>query len=67
MNQEHPSMVMATYIIEKFENLLEKHGIQIPSNERTGIKSEAPIYSTPYAELQEEVAELLRANCKELR
>lgn len=50
---------LAIEIIEKFENLLEKHNIQLPNEERQQDQSEACIYGRDYFDLEDEITELL--------
>ena len=42
-----------------FEDLLSKHGIMIPDEDRAGDESEACIYGVTYSELENEVIEIL--------
>lgn len=46
-------------ICELFENLLDEHNIDIPDDDREGDESEARIYGMTYAELEEDVKEIL--------
>jgi len=46
-------------ICDEFENLLEKHGIAIPDEDRTGAGEEACIYGMTYAELEDSITHLL--------
>lgn len=50
---------IARRIIDKFEDLLDEHGINIPDGDRTGSEGEAPIYGCTYADLIEEICEIL--------
>lgn len=49
----------ATEIIEIFEDLLEKHGITIPDDGRTGAEGEAPIYGVTYGDLRDDIELIL--------
>lgn len=51
---------MAAEIILSFEHLLDQHCIIIPDEDRTGSTTEAPIYGTTYANLRDEIVEVLR-------
>lgn len=57
---------LAIAIIEKFEELLNKHSIKLPNEERQGDKNEASIYGKDYFDLEDEITELLnnRISCK---
>lgn len=46
-------------IVELFEELLDKHNITIPDEDRTGDESEARLYGTTYYDLEEEVVSIL--------
>ena len=46
-------------IVELFEELLEKHNITIPDEDRTGDESEASLYGCTYYELEEDVVSVL--------
>jgi hypothetical protein len=46
---------VATDIIDKFEDLLDEHNIDIPDDDRTGDEGEARIYGITFAELLEKV------------
>ena len=49
----------STDIVELFEELLEKHDITIPDEDRTGDESEARLYGCTYWDLEEEVKHIL--------
>ena len=49
----------AIQIIEKFENLLSKKDIKIPSKDRENKENEACIYGTEYYELEDAIVEIL--------
>lgn len=56
-------------IMELFEDLLDKHDITIPDEDRTGDESEARLYGCTYYDLEEEVVSILNqlvANVKKL-
>ena len=57
---------LAISIIEKFEELLNKHSIKLPNEERQGDKNEASIYGKDYFDLEDEITELLnnKISCK---
>lgn len=46
-------------IVELFEELLEKHNITIPDEDRTGDESEARLYGCTYYDLEEDVVQIL--------
>ena len=46
-------------IVELFEELLEKHNITIPDEDRTGDESEARLYGGSYFELEDDVLSIL--------
>ena len=46
-------------IVELFEDLLEKHDITIPDEDRTGDESEARLYGLTYWSLEDEVVSIL--------
>lgn len=46
-------------ICDIFEDLLEKHDITIPSEDRDGHEGEARLYGTEYGELEDEVFDML--------
>lgn len=46
-------------IVELFEDILEKHNIDIPDVDRTGDDSEARLYGMTYANLEDDVLEVL--------
>ena len=50
---------IATWIIEKFEELLQLRGIKIPSDDRTGDKTEACIFGSEYYELEDQITNIL--------
>lgn len=49
----------ANAICEQFEELLDKHNIDIPDDDREGNEEEAHIYGMTYAELEDKVKEIL--------
>lgn len=49
----------STDIVELFEELLEKHDITIPDEDRTGDESEARLYGCTYWDLEDEVKHIL--------
>lgn len=50
---------IANEICELFEDLLDKHNIDIPDEDREGNEEEARIYGMTYAELEDKVKEIL--------
>lgn len=46
-------------ICELFEDLLDTHNIDIPDEDREGDESEARIYGMTYAELEDNVKDIL--------
>jgi len=55
---------MAIDIIDMFEDLLEKHNINIPDEERDGHEGEANIYGITYFELEDEITAYLKDKTK---
>ena len=51
--------LIANEICELFEDILDKHNIDIPDEDREGDESEARIYGMTYAELEDNVKEIL--------
>lgn len=51
---------LARSIINRFEDLLEEHGIVIPDSDRTGAEGEAPIYGMTYWDLVDDVCGILK-------
>ena len=50
---------VAIRILDIFEEMLENKGVSIPDEDRMGDESEACLYGMTYAELENEIAELL--------
>jgi hypothetical protein len=50
---------IAITILDMFEEVLDKHGIQIPDEDRTGEGGEACLYGMTYAELEDKIVALL--------
>lgn len=50
---------IAIKIIEKFEELLEKNNIKIPSSDRKNNTDEACIYGRSYYDLEDEITNIL--------
>ena len=50
---------IANEICDLFEDLLDKHNIDIPDDDREGNEEEAHIYGMTYAELEDKVKEIL--------
>lgn len=53
-------------ICDVFENLLDKHGIKIPDEDRTGDESEACLYGSVYSEVEDSVTEILDSLATEI-
>ena len=51
--------LIANEICELFEDILDKHNIDIPDEDREGNEEEARIYGMTYAELEDNVKEIL--------
>lgn len=51
--------LFAADICDAFEDLLEKHNIDIPDVERTGDESEARLYGMEYDSLEDTITEIL--------
>lgn len=51
-------------IIEFFEELLNRHNIDIPDDDREGDEEEARIYGCTYFDLETDIANFLRENTK---
>ena len=51
--------LIANEICELFEDILDKHNIDIPDEDREGNEEEAHIYGMTYAELEDNVKEIL--------
>jgi len=50
---------VAIEILDEFEELLDRKGITIPSEDREGREEEACIYGTEYYELEDTVMDIL--------
>lgn len=46
-------------IVELFEEILDKHNIMIPDEDRTGDEGEACLYGTTYSYLEDDVLQIL--------
>ena len=53
---------VAFQIMNEFENLLDKHNITIPDENREGGEDEAHIYGVTYYELEDKIKEILKDN-----
>lgn len=53
------SRKLAIKIIDKFEELLAKYDIKLPTNEREGNEEESCIFGTDYYELEDEITDIL--------
>lgn len=49
----------AASVCDEFESLLDKHGIDIPDEDREGKEGECRIYGITYAELEDNVMNVL--------
>lgn len=60
---------LAGVIIDKFEELLDKYNIKLPSDEREGNEDEAAIYGIDYFDLEDEITDILdkQASIKNVR
>ena len=60
---------LAGVIIDKFEELLDKYDIKLPSDEREGNEDEAAIYGIDYFDLEDEITTILdkQASLKNIR
>ena len=54
-------------ICDIFEELLDKHGITIPDDDRTGADGEGRLYGLTYFNLEAEVTEALRTLIEEVK
>jgi hypothetical protein len=50
---------VAIEILDEFEELLDRKGIMIPSEDREGREEEACIYGTEYYELEDVITDIL--------
>ena len=51
---------LARSIVERFDDLLDDHGIRVPDPDRTGDETEAAIYGCTYGNLVDEVEAMIR-------
>lgn len=51
---------IAIEIIDEFEELLERHEINIPSDDREGNEEEAHIYGCDYWRLEDTITDILK-------
>lgn len=56
---------IAIRILDAFEEMLEEKNITIPDDDRSGDPSEARIYGCTYANLEDEIADILRSHFHE--
>ena len=54
-----PTRAIAITILDLFENLLDKHGIYIPDDDRSGDEGEACLYGTTYGNLEDAICTIL--------
>ena len=57
--REDKARRIAIEVLDEFEDLLERHGIMIPSADREGRKEEACIYGSEYYELEDTITDIL--------
>ena len=57
--REDTARELAIEILDEFEELLERHGIMIPSADREGREEEACIYGSEYYELEDTITDIL--------
>ena len=57
----------AVAICELFEELLDKHDITIPDEDRTGSEGEARLYGCTYFDLELAVTDILRSLVEEVK
>lgn len=50
---------IAILVLDIFEQMLEEKGIMIPDSDRTGDEGEACLYGMTYANLEDEIYDLL--------
>jgi len=50
---------VAIEILDEFEEMLDRKGIMVPSEDREGRKEEACIYGTEYYELEDVITDIL--------
>lgn len=50
---------IAIAILDMFEDMLDEKGIMVPDEDRTGEEGEACLYGTTYADLEDQIFELL--------
>lgn len=50
---------IAIMILDIFEDMLEKKGIMIPDDDRTGSEEEACLYGCTYGDLEDQITALL--------
>ena len=50
---------VAIEILDEFEEMLDRKGIMIPSEDREGREEEACIYGTEYYELEDAITDIL--------
>ena len=51
---------LAISILDLFEEILDKHDISIPDDNRTGEESEARIFGETYYELEDKIVETIQ-------
>ena len=59
--------LIAATICELFEELLDKHDITIPDDDRTGDEGEARLYGLTYFNLELEVTDELRSLIEQIK
>lgn len=51
---------LAIKLLNEFEELLDRHEINIPDDSREGVKEEARIYGIEYYNLEDKLTEILK-------
>jgi hypothetical protein len=59
--------LIANQICEQFEDLLEKHDITIPDEDREGNEDEARLYGMTYAELEDRITSILMVTAEMIK
>lgn len=58
---------IANQICEQFEDLLEKHDITIPDEDREGNEDEARLYGMTYAKLEDTITSILMVTAEMIK
>ena len=59
-----PQRELTISIIDKFEDLLERNNLTIPSDDREGEESEARIFGSPYWSLEDGITKMIEESLK---